>query len=37
MNHTHRTIHLQGDEKALDAIATATLGVHLNQIEAAFK
>ncbi len=34
--HTHRTIHLQGDEAALDAIARQTLGVGLAQIRNAF-
>ena len=34
--HRHRTIHYTGDEKALDAVARATLGVSLAQIKAAF-
>ncbi|MFZ4778978.1 MAG: DUF6786 family protein [Terrimicrobiaceae bacterium] len=34
--HVHRTIHLQGSEKDLDAIARATLGVSLVQIKNAF-
>lgn len=37
MQHTHRTIHLSGDEQSLDAIARATLGVGLKDIENAFK
>jgi hypothetical protein len=36
ISHVHRTFHLQGDEKDLDAIARATLGVSLDQIKAAF-
>ncbi|MBL9190448.1 MAG: hypothetical protein JNK23_23410 [Opitutaceae bacterium] len=35
--HRHQTIHLQGDEKELDAIAQATLGVRLDAIKRAFK
>ena len=35
LQHIHRTIHLSGDEKELDAIAKATLGVSLAQIAAA--
>ena len=35
--HIHRTIHLQGSEKDLDAIARATLGVSLADIKNAFK
>jgi hypothetical protein len=35
LTHTHRTIHLQGDERALDAVAKATLGVNVKQIQAA--
>ena len=35
--HRQQTIHLQGDEKELDAIAQATLGVHLDTIRNAFK
>jgi imidazolonepropionase-like amidohydrolase len=34
--HVHRTIHLQGDEKDLDGIARATLGVGLQEIKGAF-
>jgi hypothetical protein len=34
--HVHRTIHLQGDEKDLDPIARATLGVGLEEIKKAF-
>jgi hypothetical protein len=32
LEHVHRTIHLVGPEKDLDAIAKATLGVGLNEI-----
>jgi hypothetical protein len=32
VEHVHRTIHVQGDEKALDAIAKATLGVGIDDI-----
>ncbi len=35
--HLHQTIHLQGAEKELDAIAQATLGVRLDAIRSAFK
>ena len=35
--HRHQTMHLQGDEKQLDAIAQATLGVPLDAIRNAFK
>jgi hypothetical protein len=35
LHHVHRTIHLSGDEKELDAVAKATLGVSLKQIAAA--
>lgn len=35
--HRQQTIHLQGDEKELDAIAQATLGVPLEAIRNAFK
>ena len=35
--HTHRTFHLKGDEKSLDAIAKATLNVSLAEIKAALK
>ncbi|HZW11507.1 MAG TPA: DUF6786 family protein [Phycisphaerales bacterium] len=34
--HTSRTIHLEGDRAALDAVARRTLGVGLGEIEAAF-
>jgi hypothetical protein len=34
--HTHRTIHVQGAEPALDQLARAALGVGLDQIKAAF-
>jgi len=37
LEHVHRTIHLQGPEKELDAIAQATLGVGLEEIKGAFK
>jgi hypothetical protein len=36
LHHVHRTIHLSGTEKELDAIARATLGVSLNQIVTVF-
>ncbi|QNN25435.1 hypothetical protein HED60_12800 [Planctomycetales bacterium ZRK34] len=36
LEHVHRTIHLQGDRAALDAISRATLGVGLDAIEGAF-
>ena len=35
--HVHRTFHLQGDPKALDAIAKAALGVGIKQIEDGLK
>ena len=35
--HRQQTIHLQGSEKELDAIAEAALGVHLEDIRDAFK
>lgn len=35
--HRHRTMHLQGDEKDLDASAIATLGVGLDAIRNAFQ
>ena len=34
--HTHQTIHLQGDEAKLDPLARAALGVSLAQIKGAF-
>jgi len=34
--HTHQTIHLQGDEAKLDAVARAALGVGLTEITGAF-
>ena len=34
--HVHRTFHLQGSEADLDPIATATLGVTLEEIKSAF-
>ena len=34
--HVHQTIHLQGDEAALDAVARAALGVGLAEIKGAF-
>ena len=37
LDHTHRTIHWQGDRPALDKVARACLGVSLEEIEAAFK
>jgi hypothetical protein len=36
LSHVHRTFHLQGPEKELDAIAASVLGVTLEQIESAF-
>lgn len=35
--HIHQTVHLTGDEAALDAVARATLGVTLAQIKGALK
>jgi hypothetical protein len=35
LEHVHRTIHLVGDEKSLDAIAKKTLGVSLKDITTA--
>jgi hypothetical protein len=35
-SHTHQTIHLQGDEAALDGIARAVLGVSLQDIRSVF-
>jgi len=35
--HVHRTIHFQGDEKGLDLLAKATLGVSLAEIKGALK
>lgn len=35
--HIHRTVHLVGPPEALDAVARATLGVSLGDIEAAFR
>ena len=37
LTHVHRTIHLSGEEKSLDAVARATLGVSLMEIQAAFQ
>jgi hypothetical protein len=37
LSHVHRTIHLSGSKPALDAVARATLGVSLDEIEGAFK
>lgn len=36
LTHMHRTIHLQGNEDALDRIAVETLGKTLNEIRSAF-
>jgi hypothetical protein len=36
LTHVHRTVHLQGDPSALDAIARAALGVGIAEIAAAF-
>lgn len=35
--HVHRTIHFQGDERGLDRLARATLGVSLAEIKSALK
>jgi hypothetical protein len=35
LEHVHRTIHLKGDEKDLDAVARAVLGVGLREITTA--
>jgi hypothetical protein len=35
--HVHATMHFQGDEKALDKIARAVLGVGIDEITGAFK
>ncbi len=37
LTHVHRTIHLSGSEASLDAVARATLGVSLVEIQSAFK
>jgi hypothetical protein len=37
LDHTHRTIHFQGDRPALDRMARACLGLPLAAIEGAFK
>ena len=37
LTHVHRTMHLQGDEAALDAIARAALGVGLEEIKNGLK
>ena len=37
LTHTHRTIHLSGDEVALDAVAKKVLGVSLKEIQGAFE
>jgi hypothetical protein len=36
LEHVHRTMHLQGERSALDAMARACLGVGLDEVEAAF-
>ena len=36
LRHVHRTIHIQGDDSALDPIARATLGVGIDEIKNAF-
>lgn len=36
IEHTHRTLHVEGDRARLDAIAREELGVGLDEIEAAF-
>ncbi len=35
LEHTHRTVHLRGNEAALDAVARATLGAGLERIKTA--
>jgi len=35
-SHTHQTIHLEGNEKQLDGVARAVLGVTLDEIKTAF-
>jgi hypothetical protein len=37
LSHVHRTIHLSGADSALDAVARATLGVSIAEIEAGLK
>ncbi len=37
LSHVHRTFHFQGEEKDLEPLARATLGVGLEEIKAAFK
>ncbi len=37
LTHIHRTIHLHGEEKDLDAVARAILGVSLDEIQKALK
>jgi hypothetical protein len=37
LSHLHRTIHLVGDEPALDGVARATLGVSVAEIRRAFE
>ncbi|MBM4042349.1 MAG: hypothetical protein FJ290_27980 [Planctomycetes bacterium] len=37
LKHCHRTLHLQGSEADLDALAKAALGIGLAEIKAAFK
>lgn len=37
LTHVHRTIHLSGDEKSLDAIARAAFGVSLQDVQGAFQ
>jgi len=37
LSHIHRTIHLQGSEEQLDAIAKAVLGVSIDEIKTAFQ
>ncbi|SPE52876.1 conserved exported hypothetical protein [Verrucomicrobia bacterium] len=36
LTHVHRTFHLSGDEKSLDAVARAAFGVSLQEIQGAF-
>jgi hypothetical protein len=35
LTHVHRTFHLSGDETSLDAVARATFGVSLQEIQGA--
>ena len=37
LTHVHRTIHLSGPAESLNAVARATLGVSLQEIQGALK